>query len=198
VVAPGGFILTNHHVVRKPGQVFVHPPDTKDLIPAEIIAEDADRDIALLRIKLPENLQLKPLSVAGKRNVRRGEQVAVFGYPLGISLGLGIKLNTGVVSATPERLNGDMFMLDAKVNPGNSGGPVCDPFGTVVGMVTAKSFGGDMVDSYGMAIPAPELDAFLNKVLEDYEPAEAGQKKMDWDDVDRRVSPSVVLIVNRR
>jgi S1-C subfamily serine protease len=197
VVAPGGFILTNQHVVRGPGQVFVHPPDTKDLIRAEIIAEDADRDIALLQIKVPDQASLKPLAVAGKRKVRRGEQVSVFGYPLGVSLGLGIKLNTGVVSATPERLNGDMFMLDAKVNPGNSGGPVCDPYGTVVGMVTAKSFSGEMVDSYGMAIPAPELDAFLNKTLDDYEPAEEGTKKMDWDEVDRKVSPSVVLILNR-
>ena len=54
-----------------------------------------------------------------------------------------------------------MLLLDLKINPGNSGGPLCDAAGNVVGMVTAESIGGNTVESYGLALPAPDLDAFL-------------------------------------
>jgi serine protease Do len=129
------------------------------------------------------------------RQVGRGQQVAVLGYPLGDLFGGGLKLTTGVISATPEIGNNNHLVLDARVNPGNSGGPLCDAFGNVVGLVTAKSYGGFSVDSYGLALPCQELDAFLKKHLKNYKPATAGAKKLAWDEVDQQVSGSVLMIL---
>src|SRR5207253_1333082 len=107
-------------------------------------------DLALIRIQVPEQVTLQPLQVCGQRAANRGEQVMALGFPLGDVFGSGLKLTTGVISATPEAGNNQMLILDARVNPGNSGGPLCDSFANVIGLVTAKSFTGGRIDSYGM------------------------------------------------
>lgn len=194
VVAPGGYLLTNHHVVTGRGKTLVRLPGSDTSIRAEVIAHDDKRDLALLRIQLPEGRVLAPLSL-GAKPVNRGQKVAVLGFPLGDSVGSGLKLTTGVVSGTPEQGTKNMLLLDAKVNPGNSGGPLCDAAGNVVGMVTAKSFTGRNIDSYGMALPAAELEDFLRKHLNDYAATAARDKPMEWDEVDRLVSPSVLMVL---
>ncbi len=198
VVASGGYIMTNRHVVEGAAQLFVRLEKIEKPVAAELVDKHPTRDIALIRIKVPKGVTLKPLPVAGKRQASRGQQVAAFGYPLGNTFGSGIKLTTGVISATPEAGTHDMYMLDARINPGNSGGPICDSSGSVLGMVTAKSFIEENIDSYGMAIPATELEAFLKKTLPTYKPRAANQKKMPWDEVDRLVSPSVLMVLNKR
>jgi len=97
------------------------------------------------------------------------------------------------------------LMLDAKVNPGNSGGPVCDAYGRVVGIVTAKSLRGSLfssveidspiVESYGMAIPAKDVESFLKANLPAYQAPKAAHQKMSWNEVDREISSSVVMIM---
>jgi serine protease Do len=89
-------------------------------------------------------------------------------------------------------------VLDARINPGNSGGPVCDAAGNVLGMVTLKlAVHLEGVDAYGAAIPAQDLVRFLKKNLKDYKPLTPGQEKKQWDDVDRKVSPSVLMILSK-
>jgi hypothetical protein len=105
-----------------------------------------------------------------------------------------------VVSTPPEDGVDGMMLLDAKVNPGNSGGPLCDERGNVLGIVTAKSLISEELhaDSYGMARPSWDIDAFLHKRFRDYKPVAVRTKKLaSWADVDRLVSPSVVLIMRR-
>ncbi len=196
VIAPGGYILTNYHVIRGARQVRVRIPQIKKSLLVEVVAEDKKGDIALLRLKNPGAIDLKPLAVAGQRSVNRGEPVAALGFPLGDMVGSGIKLTTGVVSATPEVGNDNRLVLDAKVNPGNSGGPLLDSRGTVIGMVTAKSFAFATIESYGLAIPGPDLEAFLKKHLKDYKPPEAGAKAISWEEVNRLASPSVLMVLN--
>ena len=130
-----------------------------------------------------------------------GRRVAAFGYPLGDAVGATIKLTTGTVSAVGDEGTEGMCVLDVRVNPGNSGGPLCDVRGHVVGMVTAKSRGGYGVDSYGMAIPITPLREFLTQNL----PSKAKGlflnskgRTMEWVDVDRLVSPSVLMIIRNR
>ena len=195
VVGTNGHILTNHHVIGGKGRVLVRLPGVKEPVPAEVIARDKERDIALIRIEVPAGVTLAPIPVTGERLVGRGERVAAFGYPLGEAVGSGLKLTTGVVSGTPERGTSNMLVLDAKVNPGNSGGPLCDSFGNVIGMVTAKSIASGNIESYGMAVPAPELDGFLKKHLPDYQPAAARARSLQWDEVDRLVSPAVLMVL---
>jgi S1-C subfamily serine protease len=198
VVAPGGYLLTNKHVVAGPGKLVVRMPGIAEPVSAELIKEDPEVDIALIRVPLAPGSRLSPLVVASDRPVHRGEEVAVLGYPMHEMVGSGIKLTKGVVSALPEAGTNHMLVLDAKVNPGNSGGPLCDSSGNVVGMVTAKSFGFGNIESYGMALPASELIAFLRQNVKGYQPSSGVEKPLPWKELDRRVSPSVVMVLKTR
>jgi S1-C subfamily serine protease len=198
VIAPGGYVLTNSHVIEgKKGKIKVRLPGVKEPVPADIVAADDERDMALIQIKALDKVKgLKPLLIAGNRAMSRGEKVAALGYPGGSSIGGGLKLTTGVISAIPERGTGQMLLLDIKVNPGNSGGPLCDSFGNVVGMVTRKTGASRIVESYGMAIPGKDLEEFLQKNLKSFKSATANRKPLEWNQVDKLVSPSVLMILN--
>jgi S1-C subfamily serine protease len=115
-------------------------------------------------------------------------------------LGKGLKLTTGVVSATPEAGEDNMYLLDCRINPGNSGGPLCDRQGRVLGMVTAKSSISQDVDSYGMAIPSDVLQQFLQSHIPDWRPAPAAAApaSMEWDEIDRAVSGAVLMVVKKQ
>ncbi|MCA9226753.1 MAG: hypothetical protein KDA47_14120, partial [Planctomycetales bacterium] len=81
-------------------------------------------------------------------------------------------------------------------NPGNSGGPLCDTHGYVIGMVTAKSANSLGVDSYGMAIPADRLALFLQENLPEFAATDQpAPDELAWDAVDRLVSPAVLTIL---
>ena len=130
-----------------------------------------------------------------------GLEVAAFGYPQGDALGEDLKFTKGAISSLPNPALENMILLDLRINPGNSGGPLCDVQGNVIGMITAKIGGGVALDSYGMAIPAEELDKFLTEVL----PAEAkrGESRpakatSTWAEVDTAISPAVLMIVKLR
>jgi S1-C subfamily serine protease len=199
VISPAGYILTNHHVIEGEGKVVVRLPKSKETIPAEVIAQDADRDMALLKVTFPADLKMGAVPVAAVE-AGRGAPVAAFGFPLGDAIGSGLKLTTGVVSALPDESESAMILLDLRVNPGNSGGPLCDKHGNVIGMITAKT-GGFGVDSYGMAIPAVDLIAFLDAKL----PASAERASeiaapaaQEWNEVDQLVSPSVLMILKTK
>jgi hypothetical protein len=199
VVAADGYILTNHHVIEGESKNSVRLPHRKEPVPAQVHAQNPERDIALLKIQVPDGLKLKPLHIA-TAEVHRGAGVGAFGFPGGEAIGTGLKLTTGVVSAEPDQSKEKMYLLDCRINPGNSGGPLCDTRGNVIGMVTAK-IGGFGMDSYGMALPAKDLRAFLKKHLPRYEqpePPEADQTRLEWDEIDRIVSPSVVMIIKSR
>lgn len=195
IISEDGLILTAHHVIEGPGRVLVPLPRIKKPLRAKVVARDKERDMALLRIDPPKEAPLKALSWAKPREVGRGEQVAVLGFPLGDWYGRGLKLTTGVVSATPEIGNRNMLILDARVNPGNSGGPLCDAFGNVVGLVTAKSYADFRIESYGMALPAGDLDRFLAQHVKARKFEAGRSKRLPWDEIDRMISPSVVMIL---
>src|SRR5207247_10105687 len=111
-------VLTNYHVVEGDTQIVIRIPGAKETVVAELIAHDVARDIALLKVNLPGADKYKPLALdAG--GVRRGSPVAGFGYPLGATLGTGLKLSAGTISAVPDESN-NRYLLHLTVNPGNS------------------------------------------------------------------------------
>lgn len=199
-VTAEGHVLTNHHVIEEEGKNLVQLPGRKDPVPAKVLARDPQRDIALLKVEVPEGVELKPVHI-GTTEVHRGTRVGAFGFPAEGAIGSGLKITTGVISADPDQTEEGMFLLDCRVNPGNSGGPLCDVRGNVVGMVTAKSLSTAEMDSYGMALPAKDLREFLKKHLPDYEklPAvEPSETRLEWDEIDRIVGPAVLLIRKAR
>jgi S1-C subfamily serine protease len=92
-----------------------------------------------------------------------------------------------------------MYLLDCTVNPGNSGGPLCDLHGLVVGVVSAKTLSSDGIGSYGMARPTNVIADFLKAHLPGFKPAtgQGAAKHDDWSDIDPLISPSVVMILRR-
>ena len=196
VVADGGYILTNLHVVDGGNKLLVRFPEQSASVPAKLVAQDVAHDMALLQVDAAATKGAKPITIASTQ-LGRGASIGAFGYPLNDVVGDGLKLTTGVVSATHRQTPDGLMLLDCRINPGNSGGPLCASNGCAAGMVTAKSQGGAEIESYGMALPGDTILAFLKEKIPGYVAptiAAAGTAAA-WDEVDRKVSPSVVLIL---
>ena len=197
VVAEGGYLLTNRHVVEGPGKLAVRLPKVKEPLPAKIIKVDEDLDIALVKVEFPEDVKPVPLPIA-TTEVRLSMGVSAYGFPAASQLGETLKVTTGTVSSLPNQNTNGMITLDVLINPGNSGGPLCDKRGNVVGMVTAKTSNGFSQDSYGLALKASNLADFLKANLpgENMPPdPSAAAEKSDWADVTEQVQGSVFLLL---
>jgi S1-C subfamily serine protease/thioredoxin-related protein len=193
-VAPG-YVVTNYHVVEGPGEVRVRIPG-RDSVESVVLAYDEVSDLALLKVALPPKVTLAALHVAPAAPARRGTEVMALGYALD---GETLKFTRGSVSAREEgpASGTQLIMLDQRVNPGNSGGPLCDACGNVVGLVTAKTISTGALDSYGIAVGAEALDRFLSRHLagKGYRPSPPLRQRYEWAAIDRWVSPSVVLVL---
>lgn len=200
VVAEGGYLLTNRHVVQGKGRTAVRIPGVETPIPATVVKIDERRDIALLKVEFPATFH-PPLLALAPGAASQSMAVAAYGYPLSTKLGEGTKSTQGTVSDLPNPASDQMLLLDIKINGGNSGGPLCDIRGSVIGMITLKTRVGGFEDSYGMAIPADELIKFLDENL----PPQAKRatpiksaKTSDWSEVTKEIKPAVLMIVKLR
>jgi hypothetical protein len=199
LVATGGYVLTSHHVIEGDGKIVIRVAGVSEPIAASLIGKDVQRDLALLKVALPGTAKLSPLGLAANQS-RRGAAVAGFGYPLRDTLGAGLKFSAGVVSAVPDETN-NRYLLDLTVNPGSSGGPLCDRRGNVVGMISEKTSSGGIESSYALAIPSGDLIKFLEQNLPVWSKradAAAGETELEWDKVDERVSSGVVMVVKKK
>ena len=134
-VVADGRMLTNNHVVEGCGRMVARNAVGAEQ-PAPVLATDRQRDLALLSI--PSSFG-PPLSFRREPDVRRGETVVTYGFPLFGLLSNGPTLTTGDISALSGlRDNQTNFQISAPVQPGNSGGPLLDSNGNVVGIVVAK------------------------------------------------------------
>ena len=152
VVDPSGIIVTNNHVIAEADKIAVILSD-KTRLEAKVIGRDAKTDIALLRID-PGKKELKALELGNSDGTRVGDWVIAIGNPFG----LGGTVTAGIVSARQRDINAgpydDFIQTDASINRGNSGGPMFNLAGEVIGINTAifSPTGGSV--GIGFAIPS--------------------------------------------
>jgi serine protease Do len=161
-----GRLLTNAHVVQGCSRVTARNAGGQ-VANAQIGPVDARRDLAILVV--PGGFG-PPLSFRESPPIRRGDTVVTYGFPLSGLLSSGPTLTTGDISALAGlRDNPLHFQISAPVQPGNSGGPLLDNHGNVVGVVTSKlnaarvaqMTGGDIPQNINFAVKGTEALAFL-------------------------------------
>ncbi|MCA7957151.1 trypsin-like peptidase domain-containing protein [Burkholderia multivorans] len=161
IVSPDGAILTSAHVIGDATDATVRLANGREFR-ATVVAVDPQSDVAVLRI---DGARLPYVPIAEATRVRAGEPVMTIGAPDGA----GNTVTAGIVSATPRRLpDGSAFpflQTDIAVNPDNSGGPVFDRAGNVVGIAMQVYTGADRYASLTFAIPIA-LSAKLRDQLE--------------------------------
>lgn len=135
VVAQDGIICTNYHVIRMAGAIKVKLHDGQDMDVTGIVAFDRDKDFALL--KVPAN-NLPALALDDSDQVKVGEPVGAVGNPLGLQW----SVFQGIVSQVHPNDN-DSIQLNIAAAPGSSGGPLIDPSGKVIGIITAIARDGE-------------------------------------------------------
>jgi putative serine protease PepD len=161
VVSSDGLIVTNAHVVDGATRVQVKIGTSSGARSAEVVGVDASRDLALLKV---DASNLKALSLGDASSVSVGDAT----YAIGNPYGLDHTLTTGIVSALNRQLQAPdgatitgAIQTDAALNPGNSGGPLLDGSGRVIGVNAQIASGSGGNVGIGFAIPAATVKAFL-------------------------------------
>ena len=169
VLTKGGLIVTNEHVVEGARTITVSLDGQQGRTrTATVVAADRTSDLALLRID-PTGLTLHPLTLANSAAVGVGESA----YAIGNPFGLNWTLTTGIVSAIGRQIKApdgtaidNVIQTDAALNPGNSGGPLLNSKGAVIGInsqivSSSAGAGGGASSGVGFAIASDTIERFV-------------------------------------
>lgn len=167
VVSSDGYILTNTHVIDEGERATVQLYDGTTCA-AKLVAADSQSDVAILKI---EKTGLTPAVFASSKNIRTGDAVCAIGNPL--SPDYSLTMTSGIISATSREVsyNGavmNLLQTDTSINEGNSGGPLFNNRGQVIGITNMKivsSFSN--IEGIGFAIPSDTLQSIVAALMND-------------------------------
>ena len=169
VIDRSGHILTNYHVVEGAITLVVELPDGTTAA-AELIGSDPGNDLAVIRADLPA-AALVPATLGDSDAVRVGEPVFAIGNPFDLDFTVTSGIISGVDRESQQRLNGrsirGVLQTDAAVNPGNSGGPLFNAAGEVIGINTAveNPIGQNFFVGVGYAVPSNTALRFIPDLI---------------------------------
>lgn len=162
VIDPSGVVVTNNHVIDGADEITVNFNDGSKLT-AELVGKDQKTDLAVLRVKPPK--PLKAVKFGDAEKLRVGDWVLAIGNPFG----LGGSVSAGIVSARNRNINSgpydNFIQTDAAINRGNSGGPLFDTNGDVVGVNTAiiSPSGGSI--GIGFSVPSTIVKNVVDQIV---------------------------------
>jgi len=170
VIDKDGHIVTNYHVVRGASRIEVSFSN-QDTVKAKVVGTDPSTDLALLEVKADAKA-LTPLTLANSDAVQVGDPVVAIGNPFGLER----TVTAGIVSALQREVRAPnnyaidhVIQTDAPINSGNSGGPLIDAQGRVIGVnsqiETANGGGGNV--GIGFAVPSNTVESVIAQLLED-------------------------------
>ena len=167
VLSANGYLVTNYHVIRQALAINVTLTDERELR-ATLVGEDPVSDLAVLRVDAED---LTPAQFGDSDGVRVGDSVVAIGDPLGVEL--RGTMTDGIVSAISRDVQVDgrvmnLIQTNAALNSGNSGGPLINRFGQVIGINTMKigTFADSSgVEGLGFAIPSASVKEIVNQLL---------------------------------
>ena len=184
VVHSDGLLLTCFHVVKGAGRIDVRL--NGKVYPAMVVGTDPAHDFALLQV---DASSLPALPWIKAEDVELGEEVRAFGFPLTSALGSSLKVTRGTISGVERAEGNPEFQIDSSVNPGNSGGPLVNDRGEVVGVVVAR-----FEEALGVGYVAPvDGAAPLLRGLPLLRPSER-RARLEGPALVHHVSPSVALV----
>jgi S1-C subfamily serine protease len=197
VISAGGHVVTNQHVIDGcigdiKGNLSGEAPVT-----LRLVSSDDTNDLALLQASNP----FKEVATIRDKPVRPGDSVVAIGYPFHGLLTSDFTVTTGIVSSLSGVLNDTRFLqISAAVQPGNSGGPILDTGGQVVGMVAAKlnalkfaKATGNIPENINFAIKTGALRDFLDNSVVSYQTAGA-KNELKTSDIAQNARAYTLLI----
>lgn len=203
-VVKGGYIVTNHHVIEGHKEIILIRKDGIKLR-ASVVADDPANDLVLLK---PESIESLPLALPlAEKPARVGEHVFTIGYPLLPIMGVEPKVTDGIISSRTGIGNDPRFyQISVPLQSGNSGGPLLNMRGEVVGVVSAKidavrvfKWTGEIPENVSYAVKTLYVRALLSSVpAEDYNHVPIHPRKAGGlEELVRRVGKSVILIMGK-
>ncbi|MEL6373276.1 MAG: Do family serine endopeptidase [Pseudomonadota bacterium] len=173
VIDPSGIIVTNNHVIEGADEIIINFRDGTKLKVDKVLGTDKETDLAVL--KVTPKKPLKAVKFGSSANIKVGDWVMAIGNPFG----LGGTVTVGIISAKQRDINSgrydDFLQTDASINKGNSGGPLFNMDGDVIGVNTAIiSPGGGGSIGIGFAVPA-DTAIHIVQQLRDY-----GETRRGW------------------
>ncbi len=162
-----GHIITNFHVVDGADQIEVTLASDKSFV-ATLVGRDKEQDIAVLKIDAPVE-DLLPIALGTSGNLRVGQRVYILGTPFSLdgtlTTGIISSLNRSLASRVPGRKMQSLIQTDAAMNPGNSGGPLLNTQGQMIGMCVAIATKTGQNAGLGFAIPIDRIKQFIPELI---------------------------------
>jgi len=162
IISSDGYVVTNNHVVAGAGEISVVIPGFPEPFTAVLVGADSQTDVAVLKVESSEPFQFVKLGDSDMLQV--GELAVAIGNPFGELAGT---VTVGVISALDRELmiesaTYNLLQTDASINSGNSGGPLVNSYGEVIGVTNAKISGGEGI---GFAIPINDVKNIIEELI---------------------------------